>query len=176
MHPALPGRPVVTVSFTAARKFDAGGQNTIINVLTAHLPYADRYVTGACTGGDALIGLWLVTHRRGARHVVVVPANRSRIDPWWEPFAAGTVEVIEMPPGTTYADRNQRLVNEGTMLFGFPGYPEADPRSDRSGSWQAIRMSRAAHKLSMWHCVQPPYAGRIERWPREFLPQETGHG
>jgi hypothetical protein len=54
-------------------------------------------------------------------------------------------------------------------MFGFPAYPENDTRSRRSGTWQAVRMARRAGKLSPWHCVTPPYRGRIERYPRFIL-------
>lgn len=74
-----------------------------------------------------------------------------------------------MPPGTTYADRNARLVDEAHAVFAFPAYPEDDPRSLRSGSWQAARLARRAGKLSMWHCVTPPYQGLLERHPSELL-------
>jgi hypothetical protein len=165
-----PGRPLVTVSFTAARDLDdAAADGVVLNVLMCRVPHADRYVTGACTGGDAFIGRWLQANRPGAEHVVIVPANRRRVDPWWT-AVTGPVTVIEMPPGSTYADRNRRLVDEGTCLFGFPAHPEDDYRSRRSGTWQAIRMAMKAGKLSQWHCVTPPYEGRIVTAPGFLLP------
>jgi hypothetical protein len=160
----------LTAGFTAARELDDQGAEVILNVLAA-LPPAGRYVTGACIGGDALIGRWLALNRPEARHIVIVPTDRSRVDMWWLKTAVRRnvlAEVILMPPGTAYADRNYQIVQRSTMLFGFPAYPEDDPRSARSGSWQTIRMARKAGKLSQWACVKPPYAGRIERYPSEF--------
>lgn len=170
---------LLTVSFTAARDLDDGGRAAILNVLTTAVPHADRYVTGGCIGGDAFIGRWLFDNRPGAKHVIVVPAERGRVDSWWlglprgSWFPGGPVEVIHMPWGTTYADRNYQIVLRGTMLFGFPAYPEDDPRSARGGSWQTIRMSRRAGKLSQWACVKPPYKGRIEKHPSEFARKRT---
>jgi hypothetical protein len=160
----------LTISFTAARDLDDGGREVILNVLITGVPLAGRYVTGGCIGGDAFIGLWLHDHRPEARHVVIVPADRSRVDPWWLGLGTdrGNVEIIEMPPGTSYADRNYQVVQRGTMMFGFPAYPEHDPLSVRSGTWQTLRMSRRAGNLSQWHCVKPPYKGRIEHYPSEF--------
>jgi hypothetical protein len=158
-----------TVALTASRNLDeAAREGVVTSVLTFHVPHADRYVTGGCVGGDAFIGRWLYVNRPGAEHVVIVPANRSRVEEWWRGL---DVTVTEMPPGTTYADRNARLVAEaeGGAVFAFPLYPEHDPRSRRSGSWQAVRMARHVGNFSQWHLVSPPYTGMIERRPEELL-------
>lgn len=160
---------LLTAGFTASRDLDERGEGVVVNVLCQLR--AARYVTGGCVGGDAFIGRWLALNRPDAEHVVVVPADRSRVDPWWlEPVVrcSALVEVTEMPPGTTYRDRNARLVGESAMFCGFPAYEEDDPRSLRSGSWQALRMSRRAGNLCRWDCVKPPYHGRVERWPSKF--------
>jgi hypothetical protein len=162
-----------TVSFTAARDMDeAARQGVVTNVLTVRVPHAGRYVTGACTGGDAFIGRWLYANRPEAEHAVIVPANRSRIDAWWLEAKGPAVTVIEMPPGTTYADRNARLVAEASAVFAFPAYPEDDPRSLRSGTWQTVRMSRKAGNFSQWHLVKPLYRGMVERWTSVLLGEE----
>ena len=155
----------LTLSFTAARNLGWMGQEVIVNVLTV-LPSAERYVTGAAEGGDAFTGAWLYWNRRDAEHVVVLPADRSRVAWWWLDLEA--VTVVEMPTGSTYADRNLELVTRGTAVCGFPSYPEDDPRSRRSGTWQTIRMSRRAGKLHRWDCVQPPYRGQVEAFLRDI--------
>jgi hypothetical protein len=161
---------VRTVSFTASRTMDEAARDGVVtNVLTVHVPRVERYVTGACTGGDAFIGRWLHRHHPEAEHVVIVPAGRSRVDYWWELASGPRVTVVEMPAGTTYADRNAALVGEGNAVFAFPAYPEDDPRSLRSGTWQTVRMSRPAGNFSMWHCTTPPYRGLIEQWPSDLL-------
>lgn len=96
-------------------------------------------------------------------HVVIVPADRSQVDPWWvEPQWAGRVTVIEMAPGTSYADRNAALVHWGDELAGFPAWPERAPGSQRSGTWQTIRLCRKAGKPVQWQCVMPPHESS---WP-----------
>jgi hypothetical protein len=157
----------ISISFTASRNLGALHPipGVVINVL-CRVPHADRYITGACIGGDEFIGVWLFTNRPAARHAVIVPANRSRVSYWWTRIPGGErVEVIEMPPGSSYRDRNLRLVTEATDTYGFPDYPEDHPRSARSGSWQTIRLGRQARKLREWACVQPPYYGLIESAP-----------
>jgi hypothetical protein len=150
------------VSFTAARELDHGGRVTIEGILVTEVPLAARYITGGARGGDAYIGEWLYRNRRDAEHVVVVPADRSQVDPWWEKYEPGRVTVVEMPPGTTYRDRNAVLVKRADVVFGLPAYPEDHPQSRRSGTWQTIRMARRAGKLRRWDCVKPPYASGLD--------------
>jgi hypothetical protein len=170
--------PLLAVSFTAARDLDDGGRAVILNVLPA-VPFADQYITGGAIGGDAFIGRWLAENRPDAEHAVIVPADKSRVDPWWLTAVIRCltlIEVIPMPAGSTYADRNAVLVERGTMMFGFPAGPEDHPQSARSGTWQTIRMARRAGKLSQWHCVKPPYAGRIEAYPSQWAPERITDG
>ena len=108
---------------------------------------AAQFVTGGAVGLDSYAGRLLVLLNPGARHQVIVPADRSRVDPWWyEPQFADRVELVEMPPGTSYAERNQALVDAVVVLYAFVGWPEDHPRSLRSGSWQTVRMARRAGK------------------------------
>lgn len=159
--------PPRSVSFTASRVLSPRARDGVVtNVLTVHVPFADRYLTGACTGGDAFIGRWLYEHRPEAEHVVIVPADRSRVEEWWHGL---DVTVTEMPAGSTYRDRNARLVAEAGAVFAFPLYPERDLRSRRSGTWQTVRMARKARNFSQWHCVTRPYEGKVERDAGELL-------
>lgn len=145
------------ISFTAARDLGPVGGQVIVHTL-AQLPDAARYITGGATGGDEIIGRWLAEHRPYAQHVVLVPANRSQVSPWWTgPRFAGLVTVVELPPKTSYADRNQLLVFSSTHLVGLPAHPETSQHSISSGSWQAIRMARRAGKLALWQCIHPPF-------------------
>jgi len=155
-----------TIGFTAARDMDEHDRDVVTSIIQTRVPDVSRYVTGGARGGDACIGYFLYATRPRAEHVVIVPANRSQVDPWWETVIrrGGAVTVIQMPEDTTYADRNQRIVEESDALVGFPAYPENDVRSQRSGTWQTIRMAQRAETLSQWHCAKPPYAGRIEKY------------
>jgi hypothetical protein len=104
------------------------------------------FVTGACVGVDALVGESLIDEYPEKWHLVIVPADRSRIVAWWRQFPNHpTLRVHEMPPGTDYADRNFQIVAASSQLVAFPGFAEDDERSRRSGTWQTIRMARRIH-------------------------------
>jgi hypothetical protein len=151
------GSTLKIISFTASRQGFFPPPALVTNVLAAL--DANVYVTGACQGGDAFIGQWLRVNRPGAEHVVIVPADRSRVHAWWLEHRGVLIE--EMPPGTTYADRNSRLMKLGHEVTAFPAWPEDDPRSARSGTWQAVRMAKKAGKPVAWHCVLPPFDSGI---------------
>jgi len=140
----------LTAAFTGYQGRHLGALDaTRIFLALNHLAAFGTYVTGACRGVDAFVGQSLYMLRPLARHVVVVPADRSRVDVWWVD-ATGVplpgVEVIEMPEGTTYRDRNHELLVDADVLFGWPTWPENDPRSARSGSWQTIRLAKSLSK------------------------------
>ncbi len=125
-------------------------QMAVIKRTLAELPPGDEYTTGACVGVDDLVGRWCWRHHSSALHRVIVPANRSRVASWWldqmvvDPLDEEDIVVEEMPAGTTYKDRNQRIVDCSDILLAFPAYAENDPKSSRSGTWQTIRMARRA--------------------------------
>jgi hypothetical protein len=83
-------------------------------------------------------------------------------------LAAPHVTVVQMPQGTSYRDRNAALVARAVVVYGLPAYEEHDLRSQRSGTWQTIRIARGHHKLVAWSATQPPYRGRIERNINDF--------
>jgi hypothetical protein len=103
------------------------------------------FVTGGCVGFDDFVGRTLVEIFPTHIHRVYVPANRTLVAAWWrDPKLAPLVEVREMNPGTTYADRNQALVNDVAALV-------AKPKSVRSGTWMTVGMARRANKPVVFH-------------------------
>ena len=98
-------------------------------------------VTGGCIGVDALVAR--MAHGGRRRVHTVVPADRSRVDPYWRKHC-DTFE--ELDPGTTYSDRNERIVELSDRLVAFPEYPEHHNLSRRSGTWMTVRIAGRAGK------------------------------
>lgn len=104
----------------------------------------DMYVTGGCVGWDAYVGRYLALTYPDKTHLVVCPANRSQVDPWWFEFDIGTILVHYMPDDTDYKDRNAEIVRRSDQLFYCADYSEAHGKSGRSGTWQTKRLAEAA--------------------------------
>jgi hypothetical protein len=106
----------------------------------------DGFVTGACMGFDAFIGRFLALKYPEKEHVCIVPADMSRVDPWWQEFDPGVITIIKMDDGTDYRDRNTEIVNRSTTLFYCAEYAEAHPKSRRSGTWMTVRIAQDADR------------------------------
>jgi hypothetical protein len=96
-------------------------------------------VTGGCVGVDAFIAEH--AHSLGHHVITILPADRKLVDPNWSKYADWYEDVPR-----TYEQRNERIVEICAKLFGFPLHPEADPRSNRSGTWQTIRKAKRSRR------------------------------
>ncbi len=136
-----------SIGFTGTRSVSMVELPRIRQIVEA-LPEDTYVVTGACVGVDAAIAR--VARQRGLHVHTIVPADRSRVDPLWRDYC---ITSEEMPSGTTYRDRNARIVELSSRLIGIPSHAEHDPESRRSGSWQTIRMARKAGKDADVHVL-----------------------
>jgi hypothetical protein len=129
------------VSFTGTRDITPADYPAIRDMVYG-LPATTIIVTGACIGVDAFVAR--AAKAMSYRVHTVVPADRSRVDPEWRDHC-DTFE--EMPTGTTYRDRNVRLVElADDEVRAIVAHAEGDITSRRSGTWQTIRLARKAGK------------------------------
>jgi hypothetical protein len=54
-------------------------------------------------------------------------------------------EFTKLHPAKRYGERNHDIIRASNLLIACPQYPERDPRSARSGTWQTVRLSRRSH-------------------------------
>jgi hypothetical protein len=97
----------------------------------------DMFLVGGCIGADSVAGWFVGTVMNRDVHVFL-PADRSRVDPDYLKYAD---TVHELPPGSSYKDRNAAIVRQSQQLVAFPSWPEIHGKSKRSGTWQTIRMA-----------------------------------
>jgi hypothetical protein len=127
------------VGFTGTQALLPSEIPILERVIDEEVTDEDTMVTGACIGVDerlAVLGM-----ARGHTVYTIVPANRSKVDPFWRMHC---VACEEMPMFTSYRDRNQRIVDMSDRLIAFPAYAENHPKSLRSGTWMTVRIAQRA--------------------------------
>jgi len=165
-RPAVAGRGV-RYGFSGSRTLGPDEERVVEDVL-ADLEGAE-FTTGGCVGVDAQVGFNLWSAWPDALHRVVVPDDHSRVEAWWASrgvLEAGpnvVVELEQMPPGSSYRDRNRRIVGHSDVLVAFPAWPEDDPRSARSGTWQTVRLARRAGVDTRVFVLSDRTAGTLRR-------------
>jgi hypothetical protein len=167
----LPPRNAV-IGFTASRLDPMRNDTTSARLMAGLTGFRKPrgFVTGACVGGDHRIAEWLLQVYPDVPHLVIVPADRSRVYDWWSerqdhltltdvreviqnqviltaPASPPRIVIRYMPPGTTYRDRNAAIIAASDCLVAFPEHREGHPRSARSGSWMTVRMARKEGKM-----------------------------
>jgi hypothetical protein len=148
----------VRIGFTGTRSLRR--LDAVRAFLSATCDDGDEFTTGACLGFDAFAAHHLLDVYPDRRHRLVVPANRTQVD--WSIIdrfllllaqGAKNAVVEEMPDGSTYKQRNERILDHADELVAVVAWAEHDGRSIRSGSWQTVRLARKrglhAHLLDL---------------------------
>lgn len=144
---------IMRVGFTGTRSVPPERVTEVHEFLGGAVPTeAVEFTTGACVGFDAIAARWLLAEHPGALHRLAVPANRKQVDTdLFHDFLTASISgwtVIECcPAGTDYRYRNQRIVLLSDRLIAVADYPEKHGKSTRSGTWQTVRLARAAGVL-----------------------------
>ena len=121
----------------------SGSQNANINLhshliiggIREHSDRGDQITQGGCIGADAIA--MIVARLVFDRPIhTVLPADHSKVFAGWRRY---TTTWEQMPDGTSYMDRNDRLVEQIDKLIAFP--MEATEVL-RSGTWSTIRRAR----------------------------------
>jgi len=137
------------ITWIATRRLEEGDDQVFIRLVDATDPNA-KHIVGGCIGGDALLARLL--YARGRMVHVVVPADRSKVDPDWRLFCT-SYEL--MPEGTTYRQRDERMVLLGTRLIGIANRPEKHGASIYSGAWMTVRIARDMHRPVEAYVLRP---------------------
>jgi hypothetical protein len=119
---------------------DGARPKTIYRVLKNKLKLksGDQVVTGACIGVDAQVAMIVKKYFPNVYQVVVVPANRLKIDQ--RVFDCAN-EVYEMPKGTSYRDRNEVLVRLSHYMVAFW------KGRNRGGTFMTMNIAKKQNKL-----------------------------
>lgn len=134
----------MTLGFTGSQSIPHMGLYHLFDSLEdLHTKYSpEAVVLGACVGYDEEIQVWHQLNRPSVRRIVVVPANRTKVGS--RCLADPDATFVMMPPGTSYRDRNTRLVELCDRLSGF-----WTGRRIGSGTFMTLNIGRKAQKLDI---------------------------
>lgn len=125
-----------TVGFTGTRNLTKQDYGVIAEVIK-NLPDDVRIVNGGCVGVDTLVARYAFLR---SLHVhTIFPSDLSQVDP--DAYRWCTTSE-RMPEGSSYRDRDRRIVEESDVLIAFAQYPENYSRSLRSGTWMTVRIAK----------------------------------
>jgi len=113
--------PNIKYGFTGTQRFDESNARHVGVVTTLlqrlKIKQATEFTTGACVGIDDFVYRKCYELYPEAWHRVIVPANRSKVV---IPEPAPNVEIIYMPEGSSYRDRNKRILDFTDFLYVIP--------------------------------------------------------
>lgn len=124
--------------FTGSRVMNPDKRIEACRILDA-LNDGTEFTTGACIGWDAWIFIHLINQFPKAHHRVIIPANLSLVDQEvlreaeWR-----NVEMVWMPEGSTYRDRNNRILDDTDLLYAFI----TGKLNPRSGTSMTLNLAR----------------------------------
>ena len=98
-------------------------------------------VTGACVGVDECIFFWFRAHYPEIPQTVVFPADRKAVDLTEGEVRIAGHTVVLMPPGTSYRQRNEKLVELSDLVGAFW------TGQKRSGTYMTMNIARKVGKL-----------------------------
>lgn len=111
----------------------------VARALSPYTPHRDIVVSGLCIGMDEVVVT--VADKLGFSIYGICPYNRSKV-------SARAMSVVSlkgrcefMPPGTTYMDRNDRIIRPIDIppIDVLLAFPKAAQEEVRSGTWATVR-------------------------------------
>jgi hypothetical protein len=128
------------IGFTASRKPNLLVYSAYMTFIehTIESLEADAFVSGACVGGDEIVALMVARYHPTKQNIVIVPANLSQVS---QNAIDVATEVIRMPRGTSYRERNTEIVLRADRMIAFWNGQQ------RSGTLMTINIARRAGKI-----------------------------
>jgi hypothetical protein len=127
------------IGFTGSRKgTELSKVKEVLDSL--NLTKNDTIITGACIGIDTLVST--LTRPYKCNQIIIVPANRSNVNfAFLATLYPEKNTIIYMDAGTSYRDRNEKIVETSELLIAFWD------GNRRSGTYMTMNLARRANKL-----------------------------
>jgi hypothetical protein len=125
------------------------GQDHYIADAIEELPlHVTEFTTGAAFGVDTLAARIAVVRLPDTVHRIVAPAklhNDELAPALIRDYGSNRrIELVQMPEGSSYLDRNEYMVDLCDVLLAFP---DTEREMLRSGTWHTVRAARRKGKV-----------------------------
>lgn len=140
--------------FTGTRRLEPEHYEQI-NTVLGSLADATEFTTGGALGVDGYVVHAVEELFPWVRQRIIFPADFKAVDREIYDWAnSGGAELIQMPPGSSYRDRNARILDYSEVLISFPLKEAALEK--RSGTWMTIRMAQKRDIPTQTFILQAP--------------------
>lgn len=119
---------------TGTRQLYLGSKFQIAHILEMYADALAEITFGGALGVDTEAALCVAGWDRRPFMRLVLPANRTQCDA--RNIEIDWDEVIEMPDGSSYMDRNEKMLDNGERVIAFP---RGGREKLRSGTWATVR-------------------------------------
>lgn len=131
------------VGFTGTRNLRPDDRMLIDSVLVDLVEHcnATEFITGGCLGVDGyIVRFGIESWGNAVNQVIIAPANHKLVD---EKALELAHSVIQMRKGTSYRDRNEKIVKEAYIMMAF-----WDGKTVRSGTLMTMNIAKREGKLA----------------------------
>jgi hypothetical protein len=130
----------IVIGFTASRQSQRCGVENYIELVNHVVKglFPGGFVTGGCWGGDEYIAKAIRRYHPHIPHTVVVPGSLRQVS---QDAIRTATQIIWMPPGSSYWQRNDKIVEFSTRMIAF-----WTGEREHSGTFMTINIARRAGK------------------------------
>lgn len=137
LYPCFKTRRMTNYGFTGTRKYVS--DKIILELLASlNLSEKDMIITGGCIGLDSSLSHLTKVHYPLVKQIIVMPTNKSQVDL----SVINNGEVIKIPAGLSYRDRNEKIVELSEKVIAF-----WTGQKTYSGTYMTINIAKKEGKL-----------------------------
>ena len=126
------------IAFTGSQIINKKDELLIERVVST-LEKPDAFITGGCIGVDYFVAQMITKYFPDTKHIAILPSNLTKVPKDVYKYAT---QVIKLSKGTTYRDRNEAMVRNGTRVIAFWTGKKA-----YSGTYMTMNIASRENKL-----------------------------
>jgi len=128
------------VAFTGSQIISKEDKS-LIEFVISNMVEPDGFITGGCIGVDYFVAQMITKYFPDTKHIAILPSNLSKVPKDVHEYAT---HIIKLEKGTTYRDRNEAMIRNGTSLIAFWTGKKA-----YSGTYMTMNIASRENKLKL---------------------------